>query len=150
MNNTTIIPVLSALIPALALLGYIYWQDRKSPEPWRKLINATALGVLAIPITLIIVLPLQAIGLVPDSCYTFGEVVNISFFGAAIPEELAKLLMLWLFLRKNPFFDERMDGIVYAVVPESEELLPLHPQLPNRQVQQTQFQVRLHEFHRHR
>ena len=115
MNNTTIIPLLSALIPALALLGYIYWQDRKSPEPWRKLINATALGVLAIPITLIIVLPLQAIGLVPDSCYTFGEVVNISFFGAAIPEELAKLLMLWLFLRKNPFFDERMDGIVYAV-----------------------------------
>ena len=34
---------------------------------------------------------------------------------AAIPEELSKLFLLWLFLRKNPYFDERMDGIVYAV-----------------------------------
>lgn len=115
MNSTTIIPLLSALIPALALLGYIYWQDRKSPEPWHKLLKATLLGVLAIPLTMCIVFPLQAIGIVPDSYNTFGDVVNFSFLGAAIPEELAKLLMLWLFLRKNPFFDERMDGIVYAV-----------------------------------
>ena len=115
MNSTTIIPLLSALIPALALLGYIYWQDRKSPEPWHKLLKATLLGVLAIPLTMCIVFPLQAIGIVPDSYNTFGDAVNFSFLGAAIPEELAKLLMLWLFLRKNPFFDERMDGIVYAV-----------------------------------
>ena len=115
MNNTTIIPLLSALLPAMALLAYIIWQDRKSPEPWHKLLKATLLGVLAIPLTMCIVFPLQAIGIVPDSCNTFGDVVNFSFLGAAIPEELAKLLMLWLFLRKNPFFDERMDGIVYAV-----------------------------------
>ena len=31
-----------------------------------------------------------------------------------MPEEAAKLLMLWLLLRKNPFFDEHLDGIVYA------------------------------------
>lgn len=115
MNNTTIIPLLSALLPAMALLAYIIWQDRKSPEPWQKLLKATSLGVLAIPLTMCIVFPLQAIGLVSLSCDTFGQAVNISFLGAAIPEELAKLLMLWLFLRKNPFFDERMDGIVYAV-----------------------------------
>ena len=30
-------------------------------------------------------------------------------------EETAKLFCLWMFLRKNPYFDERMDGIVYAV-----------------------------------
>lgn len=115
MNNTTIIPLLSALLPAIALLAYIIWQDRKSPEPWRKLLNATSLGVLAIPLTMCIVFPLQAIGLVSLSCDTFGQAVNISFLGAAIPEELSKLLVLWLFLRKNSYFDERMDGIVYAV-----------------------------------
>lgn len=115
MNSTTIIPLLSALLPAMALLAYIIWQDRKSPEPWHKLLKATLLGVLAIPLTMCIVFPLQTIGIVPDSYNTFGDVVNFSFLGAAIPEELAKLLMLWLFLRKNPFFDERMDGIVYAV-----------------------------------
>ena len=38
-----------------------------------------------------------------------------SFFGAALPEELCKLLVLWWILRKNPYFDEHFDGIVYAV-----------------------------------
>ena len=32
----------------------------------------------------------------------------------AVPEEIAKLTMLWLFLRKNPYYDEYFDGIVYA------------------------------------
>ena len=34
---------------------------------------------------------------------------------AAVPEEGFKLLALWLVLRKNPYFDEHFDGIVYAV-----------------------------------
>ena len=38
-----------------------------------------------------------------------------AFVFAAIPEELAKFIMLWLLLRKNPHFDEKFDGIVYAV-----------------------------------
>lgn len=39
----------------------------------------------------------------------------MAFFVAAVPEESFKLLALWLVLRKNPFFDEHYDGIVYAV-----------------------------------
>ena len=38
-----------------------------------------------------------------------------SFFGAALPEEFCKLLVLWWILRKNPYYDEHYDGIVYAV-----------------------------------
>ena len=110
-----LLPLLSALIPAIALLGYIYWRDRKSPEPVKQLLKATAWGVLSIPLTLCIVNPLQSVGLIVDDAYTFADAINISFLGAAIPEELSKLLVLWLVLRKNPFFDERMDGIVYAV-----------------------------------
>lgn len=110
-----LLPLLSALIPAIALLGYIYWRDRKSPEPVKQLLKATALGVLSIPLTLCVVNPLQSVGLIVDDAYTFADAINISFLGAAIPEELSKLFVLWLFLRKNPFFDERMDGIVYAV-----------------------------------
>jgi RsiW-degrading membrane proteinase PrsW (M82 family) len=34
---------------------------------------------------------------------------------AALPEESFKLLALWFVLRKNPYFDEHFDGIVYAV-----------------------------------
>lgn len=40
--------------------------------------------------------------------------IGTAFMDAAIPEEAAKLLMLWLLIRKNPYFDEYMDGIVYA------------------------------------
>jgi RsiW-degrading membrane proteinase PrsW (M82 family) len=39
----------------------------------------------------------------------------MAFWGAALPEEAAKLFMLWLLVRKNKYFDERLDGIVYAV-----------------------------------
>jgi RsiW-degrading membrane proteinase PrsW (M82 family) len=38
-----------------------------------------------------------------------------AFLVAAVPEEGFKLLALWLVLRKNPYFDEYFDGIVYAV-----------------------------------
>ena len=41
-----------------------------------------------------------------------------AFVVAALPEESFKLLALWLVLRKNPFFDEHFDGIVYAVCVE--------------------------------
>ena len=109
------LPFLSALIPAIALLGYIYWRDRKSPEPLKQLLKATAWGVLAIPLTLVIVYPLQWIGIIPDEFTTISGAIYDAFMSAAIPEEFSKLLLLWLFLRKNPYFDERMDGIVYAV-----------------------------------
>lgn len=109
------LPVLSALIPAIVLLGYIYWQDRQSPEPMWQLVKATLLGVLSIFLSLCISTPLQAIGIVPEEIDSFWSAISTAFLGAALPEELAKLFILWLILRKNRFFDERMDGIVYAV-----------------------------------
>lgn len=110
-----LLPILSALIPAIVLLGYIYWRDRKSPEPIWQLVKATALGVASIGVSLCISQPLMAIGLIPEDIYSIGDAINVAFLGAAIPEELAKFVMLWLFLRNNRYFDERMDGIVYAV-----------------------------------
>ena len=44
----------------------------------------------------------------------FGTTVQ-AFLVAAVPEETFKLLALWIVLRKNPYFDEHFDGIVYAV-----------------------------------
>ena len=109
------LPILSALIPAIVLLIYIYWRDRHSPEPTRELVKATLLGVLSIILSLCMSLPLMAIGAIPKDVQHFLDAMNHAFLGAAIPEELAKLFVLWLFLRKNIHFDERMDGIVYAV-----------------------------------
>lgn len=40
---------------------------------------------------------------------------TMAFVVAALPEETFKLFALWMVLRKNPYFDEHFDGIVYAV-----------------------------------
>ena len=44
----------------------------------------------------------------------FGT-TTMAFVVAALPEETFKLLALWMVLRRNPYFDEHFDGIVYAV-----------------------------------
>lgn len=72
-------------------------------------------GILSVPLSLCISIPLGLIGVYPTEATSILGSVSAAFFGAAIPEEIAKFVMLWLLLRKNPYFDEKMDGIVYAV-----------------------------------
>lgn len=55
------------------------------------------------------------IGVDTDVYTSVVDAFASAFISAAIPEELAKFTMLWLLLRKNPFFDEKFDGIVYSV-----------------------------------
>ena len=104
-----------ALLPALILLFYTYQQDRIQPEPVKMVLKGFGWGCLSVLASLCISGPLLVAGIVPESISSAGDAVMTAFLGAAVPEELAKLLCLWLFLRKNPYFDERMDGIVYAV-----------------------------------
>ncbi len=105
----------TALLPIAVLMFYIYYKDRKSPEPVGQLVKAFFFGILSAPLSICISVPLMMIGAYTDDPTSILGCVGKSFFGAAIPEEIAKLFMLWLFLRKNHYFDEKMDGIVYAV-----------------------------------
>jgi len=104
-----------AVLPALILLFYTYHQDKLQREPVKMIVKGFLFGCLSVFVSLFISLPSMSIGLFPDSIGSFWDAIRTAFFGAAIPEETAKLLCLWMFLRKNPYFDERMDGIVYAV-----------------------------------
>ena len=104
-----------ALLPAIILLYYTYQQDKLQREPVKMIVKGFFWGCLSVFCSLFISLPSMRIGLFPEEIHSFWDAFRTSFFGAAIPEETAKLLCLFLFLRKNPFFDERMDGIVYAV-----------------------------------
>ena len=104
-----------ALLPAIILLYYTYQQDKLQREPVKMIVKGFFWGCLSVFCSLFISLPSMRIGLFPDEINSFWDAFRTSFFGAAIPEETAKLLCLFLFLRKNPYFDERMDGIVYAV-----------------------------------
>ena len=38
-----------------------------------------------------------------------------AFFWAAIPEEVVKFIMLYLLIWNNKHFEERFDGVIYAV-----------------------------------
>ena len=110
-----IIILLTALLPIAILVYYIYHKDKNSPEPTGQLVRAFLYGILSIPLSLCISIPLGVMGVYPAEATNILGSISTAFFGAAVPEEIAKLFILWLVLRKNPYFDEKMDGIVYAV-----------------------------------
>lgn len=105
----------AAILPAFLLVVYIYLRDRYQREPISQIIKAVALGVASAAVAYGLESSLQLFGWTFATPQTFGQAVWNAFIGAAMPEELSKLLMLWLLLRHNPYFDERFDGIVYAV-----------------------------------
>ncbi len=109
------IPILSAaLLPVLILLGFILRKDKCRPEPAWQLLKAFGMGVFSVIPALFLIGFFDGLGLWADAEPNTWTAIKAAFWGAAIPEEIAKLGMLWLVLRRNPYFDEKMDGIVYA------------------------------------
>ena len=104
-----------AVLPALILLFYTNQQDKMQRDPVKMIVKGVFWGCLSVFCSFFISVPSMHLGLFTDEINTFWDAFRTAFFGAAIPEETAKLFCLWMFLRKNPYFDERMDGIVYAV-----------------------------------
>lgn len=110
---TISVAILAALLPPCLLLWYIYRQDSANPEPVKWLWESVLYGVLSAIVAILLAFP---ISLLLDKLQLPGVLGSstTAFFAAAIPEEAAKFFMLWLVLRKNPFFDEHLDGVVYA------------------------------------
>ena len=110
-----IIALVIALLPAVLLWLYVWKKDAR-PEPTSWLVRAILLGVaICIPVAILETgIEFLFLGDEGESNSFFGTIFD-AFFVAAIPEESFKLLGLWLLLRKNPYFDEHFDGIVYAV-----------------------------------
>ena len=106
--------IITALIPALILGWWIFKKDSAKPEPPQMLFKAFLYGVGSTFVTLVITSFMSMMGVMVYELGSFAGAVSTALFAAALPEEIAKLLMLWLFLRKNPYYDEYFDGIVYA------------------------------------
>ena len=104
-----------AVVPAIVLIVYIMIRDKYEREPIRKILLTFFVGMLSIPLDLLII----AIFGLDELPYLFdGEVfqqIATAFFSAAIPEEISKLVILILLVWWSKDFNERMDGIVYAV-----------------------------------
>ena len=110
--------ILSAIAPAVAILWYIYGKDKRQPEPPKWLLKAFGYGVLSVFLSTVfynVISSSIASGLNENTYADVSKAFADAFLCAAIPEEAAKLLLLWLLLRKNPYYDELFDGIVYAV-----------------------------------
>ncbi len=104
-----------ALLPAAILGYYIYRKDHLVPEPPGRLWKAFSYGVISCFLSLFLSGPLLLMQLYSENPDTILGAIATSFLGAAIPEECAKLFMLWRLLRNKKYCDEWMDGIVYAV-----------------------------------
>lgn len=108
--------ILAALAPVAVLLWQIFRRDAANPEPPRMLAKAFLYGMISTAVTFVLLPFTEALGdLIVLNDTALSVAFKQAFFSAALPEEGAKLLMMWLLLRNNPYFDERFDGIVYAV-----------------------------------
>lgn len=108
--------IFAAIAPVVVLLWQILKRDSANPEPPKMLMKAFFYGMVSTVVTFIFLPITEVIGdmtMLDDN--PLAQAFKQAFFSAALPEEGAKLLMLWLLLRNNPYFDERFDGIVYAV-----------------------------------
>ena len=104
----------SAVTPSLLILWFFHARD-VYPEPARVLWATFGLGVLTIPAVLLTVWPVVAVtGLDHIANPYLGGFAN-AFIEAAIPEELFKFLVLYLYASRHREFDEPMDGVVYGV-----------------------------------
>ena len=104
------IPLISAVLPVLILLLFIYRKDKQQPEPIGKLVWTFFVGCLSvIPATLLETL----LTIFTPAGPIAGGIFN-GFVVAGFSEELCKLLLLMWVIWKSPHFDEYFDGIVYA------------------------------------
>jgi len=110
-----IVIISAALLPAILLWLYIWKKDtQKEPTSW--LVKAVLWGVAIIIPVAILESGIEAMlfGVEGKPTSLLGT-TTMAFVVAALPEETFKLFALWMVLRKNPYFDEHFDGIVYAL-----------------------------------
>lgn len=115
MDSTSTIILAAALLPVVILIAFMLWRDKQQPEPIAWLLRGFFYGVASAVGSLAISYPILMLGLAPQTYSSMLSATWHSFLVAAIPEEVSKLFFLWLLLRRNPYFDEHLDGVVYAV-----------------------------------
>jgi RsiW-degrading membrane proteinase PrsW (M82 family) len=104
--------LLASLAPVFIILFYIYFRDKYDKEPLALLVKAVIAGML-------VVIPVLFVGRILMSIMpVMGKIGNAAYHAfvvAGTTEEVFKFLILYLLVWKSPSFNEKFDGIVYAV-----------------------------------
>ncbi len=106
------IVLLISLAPVLIILFYVYFRDKYEKEPISLLFKAILAGaIIVIPVIIVE----RIIGAFQPQLSQLLEAGYTAFLVAAFTEESFKYLALFLLIWKSPHFNEKFDGIVYAV-----------------------------------
>ncbi|WP_346862086.1 PrsW family glutamic-type intramembrane protease [uncultured Draconibacterium sp.] len=101
-----------ALAPVVIIAAYIYIRDKYEKEPIRLLLFALlAGGLTVIPVLFLETFLSSFTGLF----YGLTAAAWKAFVVAAFSEELWKFIALYVLIWRSPEFNEKFDGIVYAV-----------------------------------
>jgi len=115
LDSCGIWAILAALLPAFVMMAYVFWYDRVHPEPIAMLFKGFICGIVSVGLLCLLRYYFPDYFEWADNGSNVLDKIKDAFFSAAIPEETVKLVMLWILVSKNQFFDDRYDGIVYAV-----------------------------------
>jgi len=101
-----------ALAPTVIILFYIYIRDKYEKEPIKLLFTGVLFGII---ITAPIVFVENFINKFEPENNIVANAFFTSFITASLVEEAFKYLILFFLIWKNKNFNEKFDGIVYAV-----------------------------------
>lgn len=109
-----ILTMLAAVLPALIIAAFIYWQDKYEREKAPPLLLCFLIGILiTIPARWI---EAKAYDIGWHESENFWMTAFVAFIVVAFNEELFKFVALLVYPFQQRFFNEPFDGIVYATM----------------------------------
>lgn len=111
-----IILLIIAIVPALLLLWYYHKKDSAKPEPAGLIFSVFIAGCFLVIPAIFIELILSSIFSATSFNLLIVSIFIRSFIVAGFVEEWLKRYAVKKFAYKTPYFDEVMDGILYAIV----------------------------------
>ena len=101
-----------AVLPAIALMVYVYKKDAVEREPPALIVRVAAIGALGCVVAGLV--EMVVIGLFENTLSGWPLLIAECFIGVAVVEEAVKYFALNT-VRKHPEFNYAFDGIVYGV-----------------------------------
>ncbi len=101
-----------AFAPVAIILVYVYFRDKYEKEPFSLLLKTLAAGAF---ITIPVIFTETALEKYIIYFTGYEAIAYRAFFVAGFTEEFYKFIFLFYLIWRSKEFDERIDGIVYAV-----------------------------------